>query len=325
MPRLLLFCVCGFLSTSDVLLGAAEMCPPRLPCKACIESEDFGYYVGDCRTCATHFSVKEDQQTLSCKVKTSRLDFKSDTQTTCQSVKTRICEPTTVTRSFAFPSCKLEPRAVKVEVAFAERKCCIDACGHCYVCISSGPHQDFVERDYHARPVTRTVCQSAETIACRDVNREHNFDCKTIRCNISHSECDVSTTGRKLSFTGHECCVSTGCVTLNKKPAVHTVPVCCPPPRCPLVCVSCCYTPRCAASACETNCCRQHPAVVPPPVVKPEPVPALPPPAAATDPGPAVPPPPASAVPTADSPADASSATQNAKADQPSASVPASP
>ena len=239
MPRLIVLCAFGLSLSRVSALTAAEICLPPIPCKACVDSHDFGYEVGDNETCATHWCVKEGQQTLTGKIKVPQLKATAKTTSNARQVALRACEPTTVTRSFAFRSYKFQPRQATVEVAFAERRCCVDACGCCRECISDGPRTEVIERDYHAKRVTRTIEQSGAAIKCKDVKRDCNFECTTIACNIADTDGDISTMGRKLCWTAHEECVPTGQITLTKKPTVRTVPVSCVLLPCSPTCVSC--------------------------------------------------------------------------------------
>jgi hypothetical protein len=244
MRRLAVSCVFSILFMDVVVGTASELCLPPSPCQACIDSCDFGYTVGDCVTIATHWRACEGTQTLTGFVKVPQVKTATSTTLHRRPVKARVFAPTTVTRSFASRSYALEPRSVPVEVAFAQRKCCVDACGRCYLCIREGPHILVNEPDFHTRRVTRIVEQSADTVECKEVNRDRELKRVTAECEIEDTDMNVSTTGRRLSWKPDPSSIATGRVTLTRTRVVHVVPVTyMVAPLCPLPCRACKYTP----------------------------------------------------------------------------------
>ncbi len=279
MSRRTLLVLCGLLLINRVANATDACCaPPR--CSTCIDSYDYGDCVEDRMTTSTLWHSEETSEMLTGDTKVPQT--KTTTSTTLHevAVKTRVCEPTCVTRDFAFPGCRLQERCVEVEVSFVEHEPCIDTCGCVHILSHRSPNLVVHEPEFYVRPVTHIVEASAATVACRDVETIHEFPCATTKCDSDDCDARVSVVGKKLKWTAERCSLPTGIVTLTTTPAVHVVPVTCPEcPACPLHCVGCRYTPCCELPA------------IRPSTVPPSPLP----PAAPGSPGP---PPPSPTIPS---------------------------
>jgi hypothetical protein len=221
-------------------------------CDACIDSWDYGYCIGDRVTSYTHWTAEENEQQLCRTSHAPKLNFKTTTKSKSKRLELCECKPTVVTRTYASPSIAMEPRCVPVEVAFGSCECCIDRC--CRVCCTRcvGPPIMVPECDFNVRQVERQVDVLAETVECHQIKHTCKFERKTKDCKLSDEDFELTSSGCKLTWTGERRSAATGCATLTKVPAVHTVHVTCASAA-PMHCVACKYTSLAAGHGVESD------------------------------------------------------------------------
>jgi hypothetical protein len=89
-------------------------------------------------------------------------------------------------------------------------------------------------------------------VKCHKVEHTCKFEKKTLDCELSEEDFELTSCGCKLTWTGECRSAATGCASLTKVPAVHTVHVTCAR-ELPMHCVACKYTSLAGSHRAESD------------------------------------------------------------------------